>query len=91
MERRIMKRKYLYNYLETHPCEHCGESRPVCLEFHHIEPSIKSFNLCMSVCKDKKICVIQSEIDKCIVLCANCHKIVTARENNRYSFMNSPD
>ena len=90
-KRRNRQRKYLYSYLASHPCVHCGEDRPVCLEFHHVEPSIKSFNLCMSIAKDKTIEAIDAEIDKCIVLCANCHKIVTAKEHWRYNFMNTPD
>lgn len=39
------KRKYIYNYLLTHPCKHCGEDRPVCLEFHHKNPTTKKFSL----------------------------------------------
>lgn len=47
------------------------------LEFHHINPSKKDFNLSnqKSTKFNKKI---QEELDKCILLCANCHREVHA-------------
>lgn len=85
---RAKKKIYIRKYLETHPCEHCWETKPVCLEFHHIDPSTKSFELAYSISQDKSIKKIDEEIAKCMVLCANCHKVVTAKERNRYSFLN---
>jgi hypothetical protein len=87
-KRRVEKRTYIYNYLLTHPCVRCWEDRPVCLEFHHIEPDIKSFDLWMRISKDRSMFSINQEIEKCIVLCANCHKVVTAKEQGRYNFLN---
>lgn len=56
-------------------CEQCGENHPACLEFHHLNPSEKEINLSEAVAikgwsKNK----ILDEIDKCVVLCSNCHK-----------------
>jgi hypothetical protein len=56
-------------------CEKCGEDHPACLEFHHLNPSEKKINLSEAVAikgwsKNK----ILDEIDKCVVLCANCHR-----------------
>ncbi|MEW6492176.1 MAG: hypothetical protein AB1589_06515 [Cyanobacteriota bacterium] len=56
-------------------CEKCGEDHPACLEFHHLNPSEKKINLSEAVAikgwsKNK----ILDEIDKCVVLCSNCHK-----------------
>ena len=41
------------------------------LEFHHIDPSKKDFAVSRV---SKSWAVIQSELDKCILLCANCHR-----------------
>ena len=90
-KRRLVTRKYIYDYLLSHPCEQCWESRPVCLEFHHVNPENKRYSLSLWVSRDLSISTINKEIEKCQVLCSNCHKIVTAKEKNRYSFLNSPE
>ncbi len=89
--RRIERSLYIYKYLSSHACENCWENRPVCLEFHHAEPSIKSFDLWIRVSRDRSIASINKEIEKCVVLCANCHKVITAKQQWRYNFLNTPD
>lgn len=55
-------------------CSRCGyDNHPAPLEFHHIDPSKKSFNIGMVANKSWK--VIVKELKKCILLCANCHRI----------------
>lgn len=53
-------------------CLKCGESRKYVLDFHHIDPSTKSFTI--GRIKKSSLEAIENEIDKCIVLCANCHR-----------------
>ena len=56
------------------PCVKCGESRPTVIEFHHIDPSTKLFNIsyvASNGAKPKQ--AIYDEIKKCVCLCANCH------------------
>ena len=57
----------------TKRCEQCGESAPECLHFHHRDPAQKEIELGNVMrygwCKDR----ILAELDKCDVLCANCH------------------
>ena len=53
-------------------CEICGYNRATqVLQFHHLDPSKKEFtiggNHSLSLEKLKK------EVDKCILLCSNCH------------------
>ena len=58
-------------------CERCGYSKcNSALEFHHLDPSQKDFNLAKQRAtsweKNKeRIC---AELDKCIMICANCHR-----------------
>ena len=54
-----------------HPCDGCGETDPVVLDFHHVKGQ-KLFCVSQFVdCSDKRL---WDEIAKCIVLCANCHR-----------------
>lgn len=75
-------RKKLYEYFATHPCEHCGFTNPFALHFHH--KSEKFMNISQMVQRGHAWERIQTEIDKCQVLCANCHAIETASEFGWY-------
>jgi hypothetical protein len=58
----------------------CGEDRFVCLDFHHLDPSLKCFSISQVMGKwaTTKIHIEQflAEVEKCIVLCANCHRVL---------------
>ena len=62
-------------------CALCGfNSHPKALTFHHLDPSEKGssvsdlvFHFPISKIKTKDFSTIEREIEKCIVLCANCH------------------
>lgn len=64
-------------------CEKCGETHPACLQFHHLDPSKKEGNISgMFWRKDREH--VLKEIEKCIVLCANCHfKVHYEEKQNR--------
>lgn len=56
------------------PCVKCGENRPHVIEFHHIDPSTKSFNISYTISTGAKSkAIMEEEINKCVCLCANCH------------------
>lgn len=54
-------------------CAHCGEDHPGILEFHHVDPTAKEFTI-GSGWRNASRNRILEEINKCIVLCANCHR-----------------
>ena len=62
-------------YKSAKGCEECGYNKhPVALQFHHRDPSEKAFTIGQKMnrmCAEKLL----AEASKCIVLCANCHKI----------------
>jgi ArsR family metal-binding transcriptional regulator len=68
----------VYKYLQTHPCVDCGEDRVVVLEFDHLDGSNKLMSIAQ-LCNGYSWKTIKKEIDKCEVVCANCHKIRTAK------------
>lgn len=56
-------------------CEKCGEDHPACLEFHHKDPNAKEGTL-GTMAGHWSIKRLKTEIAKCRVLCANCHRKV---------------
>ena len=61
-------------YKSTLKCSKCGENHVACLDFHHLNPEEKEFsfyNLKKYAWGKEKI---ERELNKCIVLCANCHR-----------------
>ncbi len=59
-------------------CSLCGYSRCIAaLEFHHLEPSEKSFSLSHRGVA-RSIERARAEASKCVLLCANCHAEVEA-------------
>ena len=64
-------RKYIEIYKLDRPCE-CGEKEPCSLSFHHNKGE-KTGNISDMVNRGYGITRIQKEIDKCVILCLNCH------------------
>lgn len=57
-------------------CADCGFKNPLALDFHHIDARNKRFSLgCTREWVGYGWLTILDEIAKCIVLCANCHRI----------------
>ena len=72
---RKRKKKALVEY-KGGKCQCCGYSRCIeALEFHHLDPNIKSFTISG---KSKSFNSLKSEVDKCILVCSNCHKEIHA-------------
>ena len=55
-------------------CQRCGEDDPRCLDFHHEDELNKSFGIGEGISRRVSWEDILLEIDKCDVLCANCHR-----------------
>lgn len=58
-------------------CEKCEYSKCLgALDFHHVNPNQKEFALSKyrSTSWEKNKTVVTNELDKCILLCANCHR-----------------
>lgn len=68
----------ILEYFRAHPCASCGEEDPLVLEFHHKNPDEKTSDI--SVLKKSSTEKLFAEIAKCDVLCANCHRRITARQ-----------
>lgn len=69
-------RDWLRQFKETLRCSRCDTTDSRVLEFHHRNPSEKSFNIGDVTRRGVSIARIRAEILKCDVMCANCHRIV---------------
>lgn len=59
---------------EEKGCQKCGDKRSYVLDYHHIDPLTKEATIARITSNNNKIENIQKEIEKCVVLCANCHR-----------------
>ena len=82
-------RDFLHKYKEFHGCGDCGSKFPYyVLDFDHRDPNNKSYQpakLSETGSWEKML----AEINKCDVVCANCHRERT-HQKNHYSHTNAP-
>ena len=73
-----VRRKAIRKLIENlkSPCIICGEDEKCCIDFHHIDSNEKEFVIADATKRkwsDKKIIL---EIEKCVCLCANHHRLL---------------
>lgn len=71
-ERYNRNRKFVTDYLACHSCSDCSEMDIVVLEFDHLRD--KKSNISDLVKNNSSLQRLQEEMDKCEVVCANCHR-----------------
>jgi hypothetical protein len=75
---RFYKKNLLVEY-KGGCCVVCGYSKCTdSLTFHHIDPSTKSFSISGAHCRS--VANLKAEVDKCALLCHNCHGELHANE-----------
>lgn len=84
-----LNRDYIFEFLKNNPCKMCGESDILVLEFDHLHN--KKYNVSEMLARGCSLGTVKKEIEKCQVLCANCHRRKTAIEQNTYRFTKQND
>lgn len=82
--RRKERKEWFRKLMVDKFCIKCGESDIACLDFHHIDPKTKDDTVSRLLAYLRSKERILKEIEKCEVLCANCH-----RKFHRYSEIKS--
>ena len=72
VDRREEARKYVFAYLSEHVCMDCGEYDPIVLTFDHVRGT-KVMGISQMINQGYSLQSLQEEIDKCEVVCNNCH------------------
>jgi hypothetical protein len=70
-------REWMREYKETLSCERCGlsgEDNAWALEFHHRDPETKIALVSTLVAAGSSKKKIMAEVEKCEVVCSNCHR-----------------
>ena len=78
-KRNAIQRTIIRDYIieqKTSGCILCDETDPCCIDFHHTDPTSKAFGIGSAGGRGIPINDIQKEINKCVLLCANCHRKV---------------
>lgn len=78
----------MIEFLRTHPCTDCGEGDPVVLDFDHLPGQPKRFEIARAInASTRSWATISAEIEKCEVVCANCHRRRTARRAGHRKYL----
>lgn len=76
------KREEVQLLKESLKCQKCGyNSYGAALDFHHLDPSQKDQRVVRLISNRYSLDKVKEEIKKCIVLCANCHRVFHWRES----------
>lgn len=78
-------KEWFADYKSTLSCERCGFSHPAALDFHHSDPTKKDGDVAYLAHAGGSKQKLLDEISKCIVLCANCHRIHHSDESGAAS------
>lgn len=81
VQRRRDKLKLLSIQYKGSKCAICGYDKCIeALEFHHIDPNKKEFGIAAKG-YTRSFEKIKKELDKCVLLCANCHREIHSNMN----------
>lgn len=73
--RREEIREWCKQIKRTLKCNRCPQNHPATLQFHHNDPTRKELAIAVAVTNGWSKKKIMAEMEKCEVLCANCHAI----------------
>lgn len=62
------------SFKATLKCVQCGQNHPATFDFHHIDSTTKEASI-NTLLKNRAFKRAMEEVQKCVVLCANCHRI----------------
>ena len=85
---RKKKRAAFQEWKATLSCTQCGFSHVAALDFHHTDAKDKD-GIVSDLLRSGKFKKARAEAEKCIVLCANCHRIHHYEEKKKCKILNT--
>lgn len=75
LDRRTRHRAWVYEQKRrSGGCVRCDETDPACLDYHHRDDADKEMTVCAMVTHGYSKDRLRAEMEKCVILCANCHR-----------------
>ena len=96
MKQKYQEKKEVVQELKSKcKCAKCGDDRGYVLDYHHINSEEKETTIARMISNNYELDKVYKEIEKCIVLCANCHREFHYLHNKNSSlsleqYLNSP-
>lgn len=72
-ERKSELKETYKDFKKTLKCILCQENHQSTLQFHHLDPNEKEIAISLAITNGWSFKRVEEEIEKCVVLCANCH------------------
>jgi len=79
--RKLEIKKWFEDYKKNLKCSKCSEKHPSTIDFHHKKGEKKEKGVSYLVANGYSINYIKKELNKCMILCANCHRKVHYKNN----------
>ena len=89
IRKKIMMKKirdFIWEIQKNAVCCICGETNPLTFDFDHLIRKTKLGVVGLMYQRGNSIKKLKEEIDKCQILCSNCHRIKTHQENNSWKW-----
>jgi len=83
-KRRLTKLRQIQKIKSVHGCMKCGIKDHRVLDFHHRDHTTKNFPLGWAACRSWKNII--KEIEKCDLLCRNCHAVLHFKNGKKYDY-----
>jgi len=80
--KRRARLKETINNIKNTPCKDCGNIyHPEAMDFDHL--GNKEFNIANAMRDVKNLDRVLKEVEKCDIVCSNCHRVRTAKRAGR--------
>jgi len=80
---REKNQRFLWGVITSNSCMDCGEGDPRVLQFDHVRGE-KINNIAVMLRQHKNLEKIKKEVEKCDIVCANCHTKRTFERSNSW-------
>jgi len=82
LTQRERQRVWVRSYKERGGCRNCGTRQGPVLDLHHVDSESKTASVGRMVSDGCSLSELRKEVDRCEVMCANCHRKLHAERNN---------